>query len=62
MTGDPHRRIDVDLRVTRKVQECAIRAHHSQAPAERAQRSRLAVQDDHEWLRWLVPPGRARMS
>lgn len=55
MTGDSCRRIDLELRVRRKTQRYAMRAHDSQCRGDAAQLARLAIQGDREWLRWLVP-------
>jgi LmbE family N-acetylglucosaminyl deacetylase len=49
---------DFELRITRKVQRRAMRAHRSQAEVEHAQIARLDVQGDREWLHWLVLPDR----
>ncbi|MCW2947804.1 MAG: family deacetylase [Actinoallomurus sp.] len=56
VTGDADRHIDFELRVRRKNQRYAMRAHHSQWGGDGAQLTRLAFQHDREWLRWLVPP------
>jgi LmbE family N-acetylglucosaminyl deacetylase len=55
VTGDTERRIDFELRVHRKVQRSAMRAHRSLPHGDGAQLARLTVQGDREWLRWLVP-------
>lgn len=47
---------DFSVRVSRKVQKRAMRAHRSQAGAEPEHFARFDVQGDKEWLRWLVPP------
>ncbi len=54
-TGDCEERIDFELRVGRRIQRSAMRAHQSQHGGAAAQLARLAVQGDREWLRWLVP-------
>jgi N-acetylglucosamine malate deacetylase 2 len=58
MPDDPVRDPDFELRIARKVQRRAMRAHRSQAEMEHAQSIRLDVQGDREWLHWLEPPGR----
>jgi LmbE family N-acetylglucosaminyl deacetylase len=61
----PRERPDVAMRVARKVQRRAMRAHRSRAEGDRAQLARLDVQGDREWLHWLVHPDRraaARVS
>lgn len=55
VTGDADRRIDFELRVGRRLQRYAMRAHYSQLGGDPTQLARLAVQGDREWLRWLVP-------
>lgn len=52
--GDAEQRIDFDVRVDRRLQRAAMRAHRSQRGGDPAHLTRLAVQGDHEWLRWLV--------
>ncbi|MCO5972355.1 PIG-L deacetylase family protein [Actinoallomurus soli] len=56
MSGDLYSRIDFEVRVDRRVQLQAARAHRSQHDGDRPQRARLALQGDHEWLRRLLPP------
>jgi LmbE family N-acetylglucosaminyl deacetylase len=54
-TGDSEERIDFELRVGRRMQRSAMRAHQSQCGGDAQQLARLSVQGDREWLRWLVP-------
>lgn len=54
----PVHETDFEVRIARKVQRRAMRAHRSQAAAEHAQIARLDVQGDREWLHWLVLPDR----
>ncbi|HEU5158410.1 MAG TPA: hypothetical protein VFU43_15555 [Streptosporangiaceae bacterium] len=59
--GVPDRPVDeadFAIRVARKVQRRAMRAHRSQMEMEHAQIARLDVQGDREWLHWLVLPDR----
>jgi LmbE family N-acetylglucosaminyl deacetylase len=49
---------DFEVRIARKVQRRAMRAHRRQSEVEHAQLARLDVQGDREWLRWLVLPDR----
>ena len=55
VAGDAGLRIDFELTVRRGAQECAMRAHYSQARGGGTHVARLALQGDREWLRWLVP-------
>lgn len=55
VAGDAGLRIDFQLSVCRVAQECAIRAHCSQAQGGGTHLARLEVQGDREWLRWLAP-------
>lgn len=55
VAGDAGLRIDFELTVRRGAQECAMRAHYSQARGGGTHLARLALQGDREWLRWLVP-------
>jgi N-acetylglucosamine malate deacetylase 2 len=55
---DPVHDPDFELRIARRVQRRAMRAHRSQAEVEHAQIARLDVQGDREWLHWLVLPDR----
>jgi hypothetical protein len=54
----PGSAMDFAVQVSRRAQLRAIRAHRSLAAAEPAQRIRLDVQGDQEWLHWLVIPSR----
>lgn len=56
MTNGPSPPIDFGVRVDRRVQRCAMRAHHSQGSGDEAHIARLTRQGDREWLRWLVRP------
>ncbi|GAA0344172.1 PIG-L family deacetylase [Actinoallomurus spadix] len=59
MSGDLYSRIDFEVRVDRRIQRQAARAHRSQNGGDRPQQARLALQGDYEWLRRLVPPAPA---
>ncbi|HEX6472123.1 MAG TPA: PIG-L family deacetylase [Streptosporangiaceae bacterium] len=49
-------RADLMLKVSRRAQRRAMRAHRSLGDASPAHLVRLDVQGDREWLRWLVLP------